>query len=513
MADASLETIQRLINKSEKGLAEIELSLPLILETRHLLEDVLRKRDDNNDILELLFVVLDTILAENEVIYDLSSSLDALLKASDDYTKRYYMQSMNLCFWESCQVFVGQKDDNSGLLQRLEILCGQLNLVGCQFLIKHIIEDIRIFRKEYANRKLRNITRHYDHPIKMFEEVQKLDNIDFYAKGASQLIAIRLEISVVSSHLLSMLTPTKSDSTRNVSSQKDGYVRIVNDAVIEALVNKGFKDELQIILGRGQHALDDCYRQYNICQKATAFFKERGLGVPNVFAEIESLILLRMEILFLRYDVACSVWGYINASSDKERSQNLRLIHITKQAALSYIFGYTENTRKKSLWVKIKSIEEADNEKLDTDGVEKTLEELTKDLETDNQKSRMYAHYRFKENFYIPERLDAFGKMLHAKELEDSLKLLNVCKSLDKYTFELLRCIKDKQERERKIQYDEWMGKIDQLVAPFGKDKRIKDALKPMRGLIELVYGNKMDFNKSSRLAQRQSDIGNSGDV
>lgn len=489
--EASPETIQRLIDNSEKGLAQIELSLPLILETRQTLEGVLKKQVDNNAIQELLLGVLDSLLVENEVIYDLSASLDALLKANDDYTKRYYMQSMNLCFVESCRAFVGQKGDKNGLLQRLECLCGQLNLVGCQLLINHIIDDIQTFRKGYANRKLRNITRHYDHPIKMYEEVHKLDNIDFFAKGASQLMALRMEISVVSSYLLNLLAPKSRVSPRNVSPQKNGVVQIVNDVVIEMLVNKDFKGGLQKVLSQAQKVVDDCYRQYSNCRKATALLEERGLNVPDVFKKMESLIFLRVEALYLRYDVACTVWGYINASSDKERSQNLRLIHITKQAALTYIYGYTENTRKKSLWAKIKSIEEADNEILDTEGVENTLEELTKDLAADNQKSKMYAHYRYNENFYIPNRLDAFGKMLHAKELEDSLKLLNVCKSLDKYTFDLLRCINDKQEQDRKKLHDEWMGKIDQLAAPMGNDEKIRDVLKPMRDLIELAYGDK----------------------
>jgi hypothetical protein len=491
--EASPETIQRLIDNTEKGLTQIELLSPLVLETRQTLEGALKKKGNNNAIQVLLLCVLDTLLAENEVIYDLSASLDALLKANDDYTKRYYMQSMNLCFAESCRVFVGQKGDINGLLQRLERQCGQSNLVGCQLLINHIIDDIQTFQKEYANKKLRDITRHYDHPMKMYEEVKKLDNIDFFAKGASQLMALRLEISVVSSYLLNLLAPKNRVSPRNVSPQKNGVVQIVNEVVIEKFINKDFKGELEKILRRGQQTVDDCYRQYNSCRKAAALLEERGSNVPDVFEKMESLIFLRMEALFLRYDVACSVWGYINASSEKERSQNLRLIHITKQAALTHIFGYTENTKKNSLWSKIKSIEEAGTERLDTEGIEKTLEELTQDLAADNQKSRMYAHYRYKENFYIPDRLEAFGKMLHATELEDSLKLLNVCKSLDSYTYELLRCIHDNQEQERKKQYDEWMGKIDQLVAPSGKDKKIKDALKPLRDLVELMYGDKKE--------------------
>lgn len=494
--EASHETILRLLDNIEKSLSQLELSLPLIMENRQALDVELNKQGDNNAITELLLVVFDIILAENEVIYDLSVSLKALLKAKDDYTKRYYMQSLNLCFWESCQVFVGQKNDNNGLLQRLERLCSQLNLVECQFLINPIIEEIQVFRNEYVNRTLRDITRHYDHPIKMYKEVHKLDNIDFFAKGASQLMALRMKISVISLYLQNPLMSQRCDSPLNVSLHSTGIVQKVNEVVIKKLGNKDFKGELQKVLSQAQKVVDGCYRHYDCCTKAIAFLEENGLKVPNVFEKMESLIFLRMEALYLRYDVACSVWGYLNASSDKERSQNLRLIHITKQAALTHIFGYTENTKKNSLWSKIKSIDEVSTEKLDTEGIEKRLEELTNNLAADNQKSRMYAHYRYKENFYIPSRLDAFEKMLHATELNDSLKLLSVCKSLDKYTFELLVCIYDNQEQERKRKYAEWMGKIEQLVAPKVKGENNKDGFKPLRDLLELAYG---DYEKVLR--------------
>lgn len=491
--DASPEKIRSLIENLEKELSQIEKSLPLAMEMRQAIEDDIKKQDGNNVVLDLLLVVFDTILAEDEVIYDLSASLNALLKANNDYTKRYYMQCMNLCFCESCQAFVGQKDDKNGLLQRLKNQCGQLNLVGYQFLINHIIEDIKTFKNEYANIRLRNITRHYDHPIKMYEEVQKLNSIDFFGKGASQLMAIRMEISVISSSLLTLFAPKISDLPQNVSPKKDGVIQMVNEVFMEKFLNKDFGGELQMVLIHGKKVLDGCYHLFNSCQKAKEFLKGSGADVPNLFEKMESLLFLRMEALFLRYDVACSVWGYINASSDMERSQNLRLIHITKQAALTHIYGYTEDIREKSLLAKIKSFEEVDSEKLDTDGVDEKLKELTMDLSMDSQKSRMYTHYLFKVKFYIPDRLDAFGKMLHAKELEDSLKLLHVCKTLDDYTFDLLGCLNDRQKQERKKLYDEWMDKIDQIAAHMSNDNKIKDAIKPMRDLIELAYGDKME--------------------
>ena len=169
MAEASPESIKRLIENSEKGLSQIEISLPLVLETRQAVEEAIINKGGDDVVLDLLLIVLDTLLAENEVIYDLSTSLDALLRADDDYAKRFYMQGLNLCFWESCQLFVGtSEDDKYGLLSRLEELTKQLNQAGCQYIIRHIIDDIHVFRSDYADKELRNITRHYDDPIKMY---------------------------------------------------------------------------------------------------------------------------------------------------------------------------------------------------------------------------------------------------------------------------------------------------------------------------------------------------------
>ena len=58
MADASPETIERLIGNSEKGLKDIEMSLPLILETRQAVLDAIEKQKESNVVLELMLVVI-----------------------------------------------------------------------------------------------------------------------------------------------------------------------------------------------------------------------------------------------------------------------------------------------------------------------------------------------------------------------------------------------------------------------------------------------------------------------
>ena len=73
----------------------------------------------------------------------------------------------------------------------------------------------------------------------------------------------------------------------------------------------------------------------------------------------------------------------------------------------------------------------------------------------------------------------------------DALKLLNVCKVLEGYTIGLLYCIDENQKQKRKKLHDEWTGLIDGLVTKAGNDGSVKEALKPMIDLIDMVYGDK----------------------
>lgn len=490
MADASIESIQRLIENSEKGLAQIEMLLPAILEMRQTTEEAIKRQEGGDVIPDLTLVVLDVLLSENEVTYDLSVSLNALLNATDDYTKRYYMQSLNLCFWETCQLFVGEDGDKNGLLTKLEQFAKQLNQAGCQFITRHIINDIQEFRRDFCDRDLRNITRHYDDPIKMYEKQKRLNDIDFFASGTSHLMAIRMEVTVLSSFLLNLLQPIKKEAQNFASRPKRGFdlKGLVNDAIFKAFKERNLNDVVQRTLSKGQIPLDNCYGLYNKCLMAEKLLKEKGFRIPEEIKTMESLLRLRMEALFLRNDVACSIWGYLNSSSDKERSQNLRLLHITKQAALTHIYGYTERVREKSLWIAIKRTVESRSEMPDTNSVEKSLKELTGNLNEDKDSSQVFAHYRYKQDFYIPARLEAFVKMEHHKELIDAMKLLNICSDLEGYTAKSLYCIRKDQKQKRKRRLTEWNDMIEDLVSKAGNDERVSEALKPLRDLVETDY-------------------------
>lgn len=491
MADASQETIQRLIENSEKGLTQLEMSWPQILETRQAVVKRIKEQKVGNVILDLMLAVLDSLLAVNEVIYDISASLNALLKAKDVYTKRYYMQSLNLCYWEACKLFVGVEGDEDGLLSRIEKLTKELNQAGCQFICRHIIDDVQEFKKQYTDNELRNITRHYDNPIKMYKKLIGVNNIEYFAKGASQMIAICMELSVVSSYLLNMIVPVKNDFHAVAVAKGLDIEGILNDAMFEELDEKDLRIVVEQALSTGQKNINECYRLYQNCERAKEYLESRDYQHLEDFEDIKSQILLRMEMLYLRYDIICSVWGYLNATSNTERSQNLRLIHVTKQAALTHIYGYNERTRSKSLWTKIKAIEESRNEDLNAYKVEELLKKLTLNLKKDRDKSNIFTHYRYKRDLYIPDRLDALSKMVHYKELTDSLKLMKVCEVLDDYTMSLLHCMDEKQEQERRKQNDEWTGRMNEIMKMASGNKEVEEALGPLRNLIDALYGDK----------------------
>lgn len=491
MSEASLESIESLIEKSESNLAQIEVTLPLILEMRQSVIAAIDKQQDATLLSDLLLVVLDVILAENEVIYDLSASLDALLKSENKCTKRYYMQHINFCFCEACQVFVGEKGDEYGLLTKLESLTKRLNQVGCQYIVNHIIDDLQQFKNNYCNRDLRNIARHYDSPIKMYEKRCELNNADFFAKGVSHLMAIRMEISVLSSYLITLFAPLKKSPQLSLSSRQDVHLNVlINDTIFKTIKGRWIDEEVQKALDEGQASLDTCYKLYNYFLSVEKLLKERNYPVTEDLDRMKSIIWLRMETLFLRYDVACSVWGYINAASDMERSQNLRLIHISKQAALTHIYGYTEKRRDKSLWTAIKDIDASIGGDLDTDSIENMLKQLTLNLNEDCENSRMFAHYRYKQEFYIPARLKAFSTMKHHEELTDAMELLKVCKSLEDYTTRLLLELHKKQMQTNKKIYEDWKTKIERIEAKVGNIKDVKKGLEHIYNLIDSIYNS-----------------------
>jgi len=48
----------------------------------------------------------------------------------------------------------------------------------------------------------------------------------------------------------------------------------------------------------------------------------------------------------------------------------------------------------------------------------------------------------------------------------------------------------ENQKKERKRQYDEWMSKIDEFTSKAGHDMQVAEALRPLRELISMVYGD-----------------------
>lgn len=488
MALASKESIDRLIANSGKTLATLEGSYADVLSLRKAVEKAKEQTQENSVVLDLLAITADVILTSTEVSYDLSASLKSMLMAKDVYAKRFCMQSLNLCFCESVCCLVGS--DGNGLLTKLEASTKETSLTGCQFLTRHIINDIQLFADKFPNRNLRNITRHYSDPIRMYGEYQKLTDEDFFAKGVNELLAIIMEIHVVTSYVLSIMRLCQTETPSKVNSPAPSLdiQKLLNNAIFVAFEKRNVKDELNKTIQKGQSAVDECYGLYRKTQGAKAYLQGGKIEDVAIFGQLQSLVLLRMQAVYMKSDLACAVWSYLNAESDKERSQSLRMIHITKQAALTHLYGYNEKTRKESLWNRIKDIAETKDSRLDAESVESAFKELTKDLKTDSKQSRVFTHYRHKDELYLPARLDALKQMNHRQELEEVLQLFGLCNKIDTYLHQLLTTMNKTQDAKTKKQRDEYLKKIDDMAAMVGNDERAKHAFDAIKGFINSFF-------------------------
>lgn len=151
MADASKESIVRLVVNVDSNLSFIESLLPDIRKSIYLIDSIKKRKNSSSLLLESLAVCEDVLLGSYVVIYDIMASLKRMIKTDNVYIKRYQMSSLNLCFFEGCSLLVDSGGGQSGILNRLESSAKSLNLVGEQFLIRHVIDDIDFFSTKYYN--------------------------------------------------------------------------------------------------------------------------------------------------------------------------------------------------------------------------------------------------------------------------------------------------------------------------------------------------------------------------
>lgn len=490
MAEASKESKERLVLNVDSNLSFIESLLPDVQNSIRLIDSIKKQGNSSGSLLDSLAVCEDVLLGSYVVIYDIMASLKRMIKTDNAYIKRYQMSSLNLCFFEGCNLFV-DGGGQSGMLNKFEASAKLLNLVGEQFLIRHIIDDIDSFSVKYCqDSALRNLFRHYDDPIKMYEAYAKLNDEDIFAKGVSEMMAYFLETRVVCEHFLQTLIPfSEKSNCHETDTSKSGNSRIgelLNDCVVGALRKKNAHKVIENTVSQGAKEIDKLYKEFNYCEKAKEFVSD-SIHCEDLssFDAVEDLIRIRMMAEFMRMDIGCAMLAYLESSTDMERAQCLRHIKITKQAALTHLYGYTENTRQCSLWNKIVKAVERENVRIDSESLHEQFKKMTADLKTDARQSNIYAHYRYRDDFYVSARLDAYSKMNQMSVIYETLPLLNLVKEISQYSLRILDAIakRQKDKRIRSImKINDMFAELDNIIS---KSNVSADGKHQMKGMVD----------------------------
>lgn len=168
---------------------------------------------------------------------------------------------------------------------------------------------------------------------------------------------------------------------------------------------------------------------------------------------------MQWAISFMRYDLICSLNSYLNASSNVERSISFMRAYRIETSALTHLYGYNEECRKRSIWSKIKLVPEFKAIPL-SDEIENNLKVLTSHF--DSTKRNLFIHYREDAKRNISQRWQCANEMDHPKELIQMLRLLTLCKNINQYLVSLISLMNSTEKR-----------KNDEILDPIRRIKKI----------------------------------------
>jgi hypothetical protein len=162
-------------------------------------------------------------------------------------------------------------------------------------------------------------------------------------------------------------------------------------------------------------------------------------------------------ISFMKYDLICSMDNYMKSSSSIEQSICFMRIFRIETSALTHLYGYNDEKRKKSIWNKLKMIPEFKKINFSKQ-IEEDFESLVAHF--DSKKRNLYTHYRENEKLNISERWQSFNRMNHAEELMQVLRLVTLCENINRY---LLLFVSLMSQNE-KLKSDEIINDLKKVI-------------------------------------------------
>lgn len=457
---ASPESIEILINNSKRSIRDYERLLDKVEKAKTILGIF---PDDNKPDLDILHLTLEILSGGIAGLHECIIASCRLLRTNSLYEKRYQMRNINLCQFEWCKYMLGR--DNNGVFAQYCNLFSKCNDAATVSYLNDIRNKIRKLGAK-CNSNLRNITVHYDNPSRIYKELIRLNDEDEYMHRIGDQMEIWDKIMVFIDSFLDILNHHMPFDKHCESPES------ASDLNIQSLANENIsaefarREELQtavkVQLATAWEKTESINQNHYKCEKAIAFFRQRKIDFLPL-QNILSLLEFGWAVSFMRSDLACAISSYLNSYTVIDGSVCLRHIYMTETAALTHLYGYDDEHRKKSIWHKIKMIAEFASVSASKQ-IEQRLTEFTDTL--DCNRRNLYTHYRENGFSNISKRWNDFQEMDHAKELYRLLKLLNLCNDIYSYTNSLLSAINITQEKksaEAKGRYTNMISEIKSI--------------------------------------------------
>jgi len=478
-------TLNVLKNSTKDLKRQLETMLPA-LEEFHKIMSSLESADNKDSLVGIISKVEDLLFGSYFILNELMSYLKMSIGTNIVYEKRYFLQCINECICEAYNFLKGK--DCDGVWDNIISTVRTLDNPILNVYADNIESELQKLEENFLDIKLRNTTAHYDKPIKMYETISTITSEDTFCKAVSQYMLIHMRITHFTDiifALLFQLLPTKS-AVYCQTGASHNQTWCIKTLLETRLAEKFAGDSrMEIVskesLERVSKLIDTLYGTHKSVDAAYNYFKEKGIAFPISLRVTHQLCLIRMIIDFMRCDIICAMRAYMNSETNLERAIHLRKIYLTEVSALKHLYGYTEKSRRNSLWTQLMIV----NTNYNNDKTQLIQEELDAfESHLDTIKRNLFIHFKEKENLNIEKRYEAYEQLDHINEIKEALALLALCKEMEIYTTEMLYQIskaEDKRHQEQKEKYHDMFNRLRDMMP---SSKSTDDANSQVRSML-----------------------------
>jgi len=485
MSLASDNTLEKLISGLDLTIVKFE---PFLNEAKTIKDNLTffqGRPDVSSSGITFIEAYIDLVFGIQCVQYDISVALKRMMRCVNHYVKRFYMQYMNFCFVEASDLFVDVKENKYGLLNRFQNALSQLNPSYDTSEIQAIINCIIEFKSKYGDKSLRDVFRHYDDPATMYKTKMGFNSEELSADAAATLIDILLRILKICTQFSSV--PLKNENqVHSFSGNRTLIMRLMNAAIFDAISGKHSLDTVTLTISKATDSVDTLYRNHIMLQNISNLCGGNH-SCEQLIEDADAIIKMQMMTQFLQLDLGCAMQGYLLSETDYERSHSLMFMRVTKQAALTHLFGYNEKKRENSSWARVSRIAGELGLNAELEQLRKQFSTLTSNLKGDSSTSNLYSHYRYGGDLNIYDRFFSVSNSNHIVEFGESKALLNLCSSICDFLKNVLNQMKNSLESRNAARITNFLSILNDLASHIRQSDTTQETKQELLNGIESI--------------------------